>query len=304
MIDVRQLQVFLAVWKEKSFSKAAKIVFLTQPTVSGHIKALEDTLGIRLFDRAGRRIYPTKAGEILYPYAKEILNLVKQAQDEIEVFKGADTGQVYLGGSNIPGQYILPTLLGEFKREKPLIEVSLRIGDSQSISEMLLQREIDLGMVGAELPMEHLKFEPCFEDKLVFISSKERALFKNQFIDPKELVNIPFIFREKGSGTRLAIEDALKRQFGLDSSALKVVAEMGSTEAVKQAVKAGVGYAIVSERAVRDEIAYGVLKQYSIKGVELKRKFYLAWDGRRTMSPTCKALKEFILAKVQEKENN
>ncbi len=299
MIDIRQLQVFLAVWEHRSFSKAAKAIFLTQPTVSGHIKTLEESLGVRLFDRAGKQVLPTKAGEILYPYARRMLELSKEIVTEIDIFKGADTGTVRLAGSNIPGQYILPALIGEFKQKKPKIEVELRIGDSQAVTEMVIERKIDMGMVGAVFESENLTFQPTFKDQLVLISPPEEKLSRGESVKIDKLQRLPFIFREHGSGTRLVTERALK-EIGIEPSRLKIVAEMGSTEAVKQAVKAGMGCAIVSERAVRDEVEHGLLRQYSIEGLGLERLFYMVCDKQRTLSPTCNSLQQFILNKAKE----
>ena len=303
MIDIRQLQVFLAVWEHRSFSKAARAVFLTQPTVSGHMKTLEDALGIRLFDRTGRNIFPTKAGELLYPYAKKALKIMDEITEEINLFKGADGGQIFLGGSNIPGQYILPRILGEFKWMHPKIEVMLSIGDSRSVTEMLLEREIDIGMVGAVFESDHLEFIPTFEDRLVLISRPGLgSAFANGITIPQVLYELPMVFREEGSGTRLMTETALKEQAGVDLKKLKIVAEMGSTEAVKQGVKSGMGYAIVSERSVKDEVQHGAIECHSIHGLEIRRHFYLMWDRRRSLSPTCMALKDFILKKAEEEK--
>ncbi len=293
----------MAVWEHRSFSKAAKAIYLTQPTVSGHIKTLEDFLGVRLFDRAGRNVLPTKAGEILYPYARRMMELSEEIITEINIFKGADSGTVHLAGSNIPGQYILPGLIGEFKRKKPKIEVELRIGDSQAVTEMVEARQIDMGMVGAVFDAEHLAFQPTFRDQLVLIAHPGEPLSHGDSVELEKLPKLPFIFRERGSGTRLVTERALKKGADLELSSLNIVAEMGSTEAVKQAVKAGIGCAIVSERAVRDEVEHGLLRRYYIEGLGLERLFFLVWDRQRTLSPTCLALQEFILNKAKEEGN-
>ena len=294
-MDIRQLQIFVAVLEAKSFSRAAKRVFLTQPTVSGHIRALEESLDLRLFDRSGKTVSPTAAGETLYPRALEILKLVDQVRDEMNVFKGGDSGFVRLGGSNIPGQYILPRLLGEFKEERPNVQVSLKIGDTASVIDMVLYREIDLGMVGGMIPNRHLSFDPCFDDELVLITHQDHELCKRDEVLPEELVNYPFIVREEGSGTRMAAERAFKEAGIGGFNGFKVIAEMGSTEAVKQAVKGGVGLAIVSRRSVEDDLAAGVISVSRVTGADLKRKFYLVWDRRRTPSPTVDALKAFLL---------
>ncbi len=295
MIEIRQLQVFLAVWENRSFSRAAHEVHLTQPTVSGHIRVLEETLGVRLFDRSGKDVTPTKAGEVLYPFARQILRLNLQAEREIVMFLGQEKGSLDLGGSNIPGQYILPGVIGRFKAERPNIKVILRISDTAAIVAAVANGELELGMVGAVVQKKGLSFEPCFHDDMVLIVPPGHRLADCRQVSIDDLASEPFVLREKGSGTRLATERALQAA-NLQLSDLQIVAEMGSTEAIRQAVRAGLGCSIISRRAVTDDLEHGLLHAPVLEGVQLSRQFHLIWHNQRTLSPLALAFRSFLLS--------
>ncbi|MBW1926908.1 MAG: LysR family transcriptional regulator [Deltaproteobacteria bacterium] len=295
MMEIRQLQVFLAVWENRSFSRAAHEVHLTQPTVSGHIQVLEENLGVRLFDRSGREVTPTKAGELLYPFVRQILRLNLQAEREIAKFLGQEKGSLDLGGSNIPGQYILPGLIGRFKAGRPNIRVMLRISDTAAIAAAVASGELEMGMVGAVVREKGLSFEPCFHDEMVLIVPQGHRLADCGKASIDDLASEPFVLREKGSGTRLATERALQAAGNLQLSDLQIVAEMGSTEAIRQAVRAGLGCSVVSRLAVRDDLEYGLLHAPVLEGVQLSRKFYLIWHNQRSLSPLALAFRNFLL---------
>lgn len=296
MIEIRQLQVFLAVWEKRSFSRAAQEVYLTQPTVSGHIRVLEETLGVRLFDRRGKEVTPTKAGEILYSFARQILRLNLQAEQEIVMFLGQEKGSLDLGGSNIPGQYILPAVIGRFKAERPNIKVILRISDTAAIVAAVAKGELELGMVGAVIQKKGLSFEPCFHDDMVLIVPPDHRLADCGQASIEDLASEPLILREKGSGTRLAMERALQAAGNLQLSDLQVVAEIGSAEAIRQAVRAGLGCSIISRCAVTDDLKHGLLYAPVLEGVQLSRQFYLIWHNQRTLSPLAHAFRSFLLS--------
>lgn len=295
MIEIRQLQVFLAVWEKRSFSRAAQEVYLTQPTVSGHIRVMEETLGVRLFDRRGKEVTPTKAGEILYSFARQILRLNLQAEQEIVMFLGQEKGSLDLGGSNIPGQYILPAVIGRFKAERPNIKVILRISDTAAIVAAVAKGELELGMVGAVIQKKGLSFEPCFHDDMVLIVPPGHRFADCGQASIEDLASEPLILREKGSGTRLAMERALQAA-NLQLSDLQIVAEIGSTEAIRQAVRAGLGCSIISLHAVTDDIEHGFLHAPVLEGVQLSRQFYLIRHNQRTLSPLAHAFRSFLLS--------
>jgi len=294
VLEIRQLQVFLAVWKKKSFSKATQEVNLTQPTISGHIKSLENTIGTKLFDRSGRDVIPTKAGHILYPYAKKIIQLQKQAQKELALFQKGDQGNLEIGGSNIPGQYILPELVGKFKENHKDIKVNLKVSDTHRITEAISIGDIEIGIVGAILNYPDLKFNKFLDDELVLICPPKTNPISEDEIEIEKLKQLPFIVREAGSGTRTSTEKQLKKILGFSFSSFNIVAEFGSNEAIKQAVKAGIGCAIVSKRSIEDDVRFGRLRIISIKGVKLYREFYLVHHNSRTLSPLAEAFMKFL----------
>ncbi len=290
-LDFKKLQVFVAVAETRNFSRAAEKCHLSQPTVSGHIKSLEEILGIPLFDRHTREVLLTKGGLLLYRYAKRLVRLAEDLEREIDLFKTGGKGNLFLGGSTIPGQYILPGILGKFKQKYPQIEISLQIADTREIASRVLEGELELGVVGAQFPEPELEFKPCFEDEIILIVSKNKGF--PQEIPFNLLEDIPLIVREKGSGTWYSVKRELKR-LGTPLDKLNIVAEFGSTEAVKQAVKAGLGGAFVSKRAVQEEVQNGQIKEVRIEGLSIKRNFYLITPARRTLSPAARIFIDFF----------
>ncbi len=295
MLDLRQLYIFLAIWETRSFSKAAERVHLTQPTISSHVKALEEELGVVLFDRRGRHVVPTRAAERLLPMARQLLRLSRQASDEMKHFAEDTCGVLELGGSNIPGQYILPGFLGRFKSENSGITIRLKIADTAGIIADVESNGLELGMVGAMIDRKRLVFQPCFRDQLALAVPKGHRFFGIEEISPDELIGEPFIVRESGSGTRTSFEQELLDVHGIRISALNVVAEMGSTEAIRQGVKAGVGVAVFSRRAMEESVRHNEIWPCKIAGMDLSRNFYLVWHSMRTLSPVTLAFKRFLL---------
>jgi len=296
-MDFRRLEVFTKVFQQKSFSKAGQSLFLSQPTVSEHIRLLEEDLGLILFDRQGKEILPTPAGRLLYQYAAQLMALRDESFRAIKQFRDKGTGDLLIGGSNIPGQYLLPPLLGQFKAQFPRIRIRLRIGDTRLIRDSLLEGAIELGLVGA--PVEHRQVLCDFwtTDQMICVAPPGDRYKTTKAVSPEEILKFPFIFREKGSGTGTAIEQALKK-INLDVKNLRIVAEMGSNEAIRQAVKSGVGISIISKRAAKEDLEHGLLQEIRIKKLPLLRDFFLITLKQRTLSPLALEFKEFILKAV------
>jgi len=293
MLDIHQLEIFAKVAELKNFSKAAQEMYLTQPTISQHVSSLENYLGIKLFDRMGKEVALTKAGEILYRYAKQITALRGEAQQALDHFRGKKSGHLTLGASTIPGEYILPSLLGKFKREYPSISVTLRIGDTEEIIDELLTSKIELGIIGAKISHARLHYTSFVEDELIVVVPRGHRWWKKTFIGIQELCDEPFIMREAGSGTRISMEKRLD-EIGIPPDRLKIIAEVGSTTAVKQAIKAHLGVSLISERAVEEEIRLQQFRKVPLKKVEFKRTFFIIQDKKRSTSPLCKALIQFL----------
>jgi len=290
MFDWRKLEVFIKVFESKSFTKAAKDLFLSQPTVTMHIKELENFLGVQLLDRNTRKVIPSKAGNIVYKYGKEMLRLFREMEKELYPYKSLEGGRVELGGSTIPGQYILPRVVKLFNESFPKILVYLKVSDTLGVVEGILQGEFDLGVVGAKTKHRELVFEPCCEDEIVLIAHPS---FEKEEIELKELYELPLIKREEGSGTWKNVLSSLEKE-GIHPSRLKIVGEMGSTEAVKSAVIEGLGLSFVSKRAINLETAFSLLKVVRIKDFEIKRNFYLVHLKNKKFSPAVERFYQFF----------
>jgi DNA-binding transcriptional LysR family regulator len=292
-MDLRRLEVFCKVYELKSFSRAAEASLLSQPTVSEHIRHLEDLLEVRLFDRLGREVAATRAGELLYGYARRILSLTREASRSLELYRGKMTGSLELGGSTIPGQYVLPILIGLFKASHEGIRIRLVIADTREVTDMVLDGTLELGVVGARIKNSKLAFDKLFDDELVLAVPPDHPWASRQAIRLDELVEASFIMREPGSGTRMATLSRLE-EAGFDPENLRVMAEMGSTDAVRQAIKSRVGVSILSRRAIADDLRFGLLHPVSVENLSLTRHFYLVTHKGRSLSPLAQAFVEFL----------
>ncbi len=293
-MDIRQLEIFCKVADLKSFSKAARAVYLSQPTASGHIQSLEAFLGVKLFDRLGREVSMTKAGRVLYDYAKRILEVRAEAMGAIEEYLGVIGGSLLVGASTIPGGYLLPGVVGQFRGNHPEALISVAIRDTQQVAEGVLNGDFELGVIGAKLYEGRLEYGNFTEDELILAVPPSHPWAGRRRIEPKQLLEGSFIRRELGSGTRTVTEGKL-REVGVEADQLKVVAEMGGTESVRNALRAGLGAAIISRVAVEEDLRSGSLVEVAIEGVELRRDFHVVSHKGRSFTPLCKAFREFLL---------
>lgn len=252
----------------------------SQPTVSEHIRNMEASLNCKLFDRLGRTIMPTKEAEILYPRALAILEDLRKLEDELAMAGKSVTGELIIGASTIPGAYILPAIASSFKNRYPGISFEIRIEDSAKVVESILANELFIGIVGAKIPARKITYEPFAEDELILVCAGNNPLAPK--IAPEYLPELPFIFREKGSGTRKNVEHFLAQQnIGVDQ--LNIVAVLGSSTAVKEAVKADLGVSIISRYALQDELVAGSVKEVAIHGMSMSRMLYIASASKRTL---------------------
>jgi DNA-binding transcriptional LysR family regulator len=285
IIDFRHLETFCRVAELKSFSKAAGDLFLTQPTVSGHILSLERSLSLRLFDRTGREVHLTKAGEIFLQYASKIISSRKDLLNALIDFSQGIRGELSLGASTIPGEYLIPKLMSNFKKDHPQFTLSLKIADTKEIVQWVLQGHVEFGMIGSKLDHPSLHYEKYEEDEIIVVAPFGHFLTKKRRVDLSDLVEEPWIMREEGSGTQMVVEKALRKK-GKSLKQFNGTIEMGSTSSLKEGVKAGLGLAFISKRAVEEELKKGVLSQVSIEGIDLiVRPFYIVSHRERTLSP-------------------
>jgi DNA-binding transcriptional LysR family regulator len=296
-VDLRRLEIFAKVAELGSFSRAGEALFLTQPTVSEHIRSLEEELGVQLLDRLGRGTTPTRAGQLLLGYAKRMLALGREARQAMDQFQGRLLGELVVGGSTIPGEYVLPGLVGQFKRKYSGISICLLIGSSHQVCTWLEESRVELGVVGARPGGRTLQAQPLMAEELVVVMSADHPWAGQGAISLDALRAEPMIVRERGSGSREALERAL-RAAGLDLAAFLVVAEMGSTQAVKQGVRAGVGVSLVSRRAVLDECAAGLMACADLEGLTVARDFYIVTHRDRSRSPLAEAFVQFLESEV------
>jgi len=279
-VDIHQLRIFASVYKNKSFSRASEELYLTQPTVSDHIKALEEEFGCRLFDRLGRSILATKEAEALYSHALEIIEKADKVKDIIGRFKKEPSGELVLGASTIPGTYLLPPVMAAFRNRYPSISFQIIIGDSREIVDKVLAHDLLLGIVGSKPSNEQIVHIPLAEDELIVVAAP--SFSASGSISVKELSAQPFVLREEGSGTRTEIEKIFL-EHGVSIDSIKVTGLFGSTDAIKQAVKAGLGVSILSRLSVRDELKHKVLKEIRVSGLQMKRNFYIVTHKKRSL---------------------
>ncbi|MDY7000747.1 MAG: selenium metabolism-associated LysR family transcriptional regulator [Thermodesulfobacteriota bacterium] len=292
-MDIRRLEAFAKVYELKSFSKAAKDIFLSQPTISAHISALEKELGVRLFDRLGRSILPTQAAEILYKYAQSAFDSLAGAKAEIGLLQKRVSGELSVGGSTIPAHYMLPGILSRFLAKYPDVTTYLAIGDTGRIIDRVAGGDLAVGMVGAREDSRDLEFVPVLEDDLVVIAPPGTAPGVDAEIKAKDLFDFPWVIREPGSGTWEAFEKALV-PIGLDIRNLRAVVCVESTRAVLECVRAGLGFSVTSRLVARSFLESGEAVEVHVKDLAMRRGFYLAYHKRRYFFPVVRYFIDFV----------
>lgn len=270
-------------YKSGSFTKASEILSTSQPTISEQIKTLENNLGCKLFDRLGRTIKPTSKAELLFPKALDVLEKINQLEEEIATEDQCISGELILGASTIPGAYILPRLATVFKKSHPEISFEIRIADSEEIIDSVLNHDLLIGIVGSKTASAKLQFSPLTGDELVLAAAGNDNLSTN--ISMKKLLTLPFLLREKGSGTRKSMEE-FGAQTGFETELLNTVAVLGSNAAIKEAIKANLGVSILSRISISDELESGKIREAKVKGLTMKRMFYAVTLKKRSL-PTC-----------------
>ena len=285
-MTLRQLEVLLAVARERSFSRAAKKIHSSQPTLSEHVGELERELGKKLLYRRGREVTLTEAGRVFAEYAGAALAAVDGARQAVAELDGLAHGSLLIGASTTPGIYVMPGVIATFRQRYPGVELTLRIANSQVIEDRVKARELDLGVVGGHAigPDEECLAAGLL-DELVVIVPPGHAWAKRRDIRPAELAGQPLLVREEGSATRRVTERALQ-QAGVR---YRVAMELDHTEAIKQAVMAGLGVAFVSTYAVRGEIATGRLRAVRLRGLRVRRHFHVLHHEARRVTASARA---------------
>jgi LysR family transcriptional regulator, transcriptional activator of the cysJI operon len=283
-MNFRHLRIFLTVCEVGNMTQAAKKLYMAQPTVSQTIAELEKYYEVRLFDRLNHKLYLTAAGERLQTYAHHILNLSEQARKELADLNQG--GLVRIGASLTVGAYLLPDLVIAFREQSPAVEIFTLVDNTTVIEQKILEDQLDLGIVEGPVTSPHIVEEIYADDHLVFIASPRHLLANKENITVRELANQPFIVREAGSGTQTIFEHVMQAS----EVPWKVAGVYNNNEAIKQAVIADLGLAVVSEIAVADEMGQGKLVALSVQGVSLKRKFNLIYHRQKFFT---KAMQSF-----------
>lgn len=265
--NFHQLRIFHAVARLGSFSKAARELSISQPAVSIQVKALEESMGGALLNRAPGGVRLTDTGNAVFEYARRIFSLAEEMQSAVLEIQGLKSGRLTIGSSTTPGEYILPGLIGRFRKEYPGVEVSLSISNTQTIVERIHRRELNLGLAGAPILQEGLRSFSYVSDEIVIIAATGDPVADRTDLSMADLEGYEFVLREPGSATREAAEGCLK-EHGL---APRVTMELGSNEAVKRAVAAGLGLGMISKFGVVPDVIAGLIKVLHVKGWNCRR---------------------------------
>jgi DNA-binding transcriptional LysR family regulator len=289
-MTIRQLEVFLAIAHAQSFSRAAERIHLSQPTLSEHMKELEEELDVQSFVRHSRSVSLTEAGRVFEDYATRVVATLAAGKNAIAELDGLKSGSLVIGASTTPGTYVLPVRIAKFRAQYPGITVALQIGNSRSVEERVRDGEVDVAVIGGHVlgPSERCVAAGIL-DELQLIVPPDHPV-KNAALSPERLVREQLLIREEGSATRQATERAL-RQAGVT---LRPAMELDHTETIKRAVMAGLGVAFVSRYAVEDEIKSGRLRTLPVQRMKIQRHFHVIHDERRPLSASARAFTAFL----------
>jgi len=294
----RRLQVFHAVAKQLSFTKAAEELFMTQPAVTFQIKQLEEHLNTRLFERSHGRIALTPAGELVLNYAERILSLTEELETRVGELTGAISGPLLLGASTTIAEFFLPQILGEFKARHPHVHATMTVANSETIVSRVADHALDIGLIESASHSPAVQTEVCCDDMLVLICSPKHKLAKLKKASAAEVAAEPFISRESGSGTR-EFSDQYFQKNGVAPDAIHVVMELGSPEAIKGVVETGLGVSVLSRASVSKELRLGTLVAVPLEP-PLIRSFSMVTPKDKFRSRLLSTFVEFAMARMKD----
>ena len=292
-MNLKQLEAFVQVAEGKSFSKAAKELFLTQPTISAHIASLERELNARLFVRNTKEVSLSEDGKDLYRYAKQIIDLQKQIEERFETEEEGSRHCITIAASTIPAQYLLPRVLKRFNEKYPDEQIKIMESDSSKVVSQIVDHIVDVGFTGTVLEKKHCRYLPFYKDKLAVITpntERYRRLKEESLEGIDWILEEHLIMREEGSGTRKEAEEQLK-EAGIPAEKLDVIGSIGNQETIKKSVRQGMGITILSELAAVDEEADGELLTFPIPGADAGRDINLVYNKNYQVS---RAAERFI----------
>jgi len=293
-----RLKVFRTVCDHLSFRRAAEELHLSQPAVTQQINALEDELSIRLLDRSGGRVALTPAGRILRKRAVEVAEIIALTQEELASLHGEHSGVLRAGASTSIAQYVLPRMLGRFKREHPRVKLQIRSGNTEEVVEWLVDGEIAIGLIEGPARHKGVHLEHFMEDELVLLYPANHPWKDREVLTIQDLKGAPFLLREQGSGTRRVMEAALEKA-GLKTKDLEVVMELDSTEAIISSVESGLGIGFVTRAAILPRLPLGKIATAKIKGLRIPRNFSLVHPAGPKPEGLAGAFWEFTLKELK-----
>jgi DNA-binding transcriptional LysR family regulator len=297
-MNLKQLEVFIAVAESGSFSRAADTTFLTQSTVSQHISSLEKEFELKLLDRTGKGAFLTEAGKLLLNHAQRVVAEARKVPLALNRFRGLEDVVLKIGGSNIPACYMIPHCVSSFREQHPGVIIALIQGDSRETLDRLKADEVEFALVGTRFAEKGLAFTPLTLDKISLVVPAGHPWSSKDFILPEDLVKEAFIFRESGSGTDLTLREQLA-QAGFAAEHLKVSMCLGSNEAVKQAILNGAGISFLSELSVKKECERGEMFVVDIRGLIIYRHIYLVNRRGRELAPAAKAFIDSLIQRFR-----
>lgn len=287
------LETFSKAAEFSSFTATAECLGITQASVSQRISALEKELGVALFRRQGGRVHLTEAGKKLYDFAQRILDLHKEARQEVTGKDIPISGELLLAASTIPGEHLMPEMLADFRNCYPGIQVRASEADSMDVVAQVEQGKVHLGLVGRKTDAPHLEFQHFASDEMILVVRPDHRWGKRKRVSLEKLCQEPLVVREPGSGSRWCLEQALsQRQMTLGD--LQITLELGSNEAIKRAVLKGAGVAVLSVLAVENELDSGELHGVKLADLSLDRTMYVVWDKRRALPAAARIFLRFI----------
>jgi len=306
-VNPNHLQVFLTVAKVKNFSRAGKKLHLSQPTITQIIKQLEQELETRLFDRTTHSVQLTESGKLLIPYAEKILRLQEEARRKIALLEQTISGPLLIGASMTSAEAVLPRLMGQYQQRYPNVQIRIEVTNSENIMTALEAGQLHFGIIEAPLTSSVLAIQPLMTDELVCIASAnhppEGLTAEPSGIHLQQLATLPLIMREKGSGTRLVLEEALAK-CQIPAGQLHIVMELNSTEAIKEMVANGLGVAVLSRHLIKKELELGLLTAYSLQPKALLRSFYYAYLPEEPLRPAVMAMLQLIREQPAQSPSN
>ncbi len=288
--DMKELEAFVAVVENGSFSKAAQTLFLTQPTISAHVASLERKLEIKLLVRTTKEIYLSDAGKLLYEYAREILRLRVDAVQAVKCFAQEIKGTVEIVASTIPGQYFLPKLIQSFRTTYPDVCFHVELMDSTEVAERVAGRRAEIGFVGTVIDISKCVYQEIGEDELVIITpnTPKYQAYRGGTFPLQQLAKEVLVAREVGSGTRMETESFLRTK-GIEPEELQIAVEVRSTESIKQMVSEGLGISVISRKACEDYCQFQKLLAFHFGSASLRRKLYMVHYKNGVLSPAAQA---------------